>query len=62
VLSKNRNRLFEHDAVTDLSKAAVDMAEQRGLLSSEHFSVDGTFIHARASHKIQRLLIKGPNS
>lgn len=30
------------------------MAEQRGLLSGEHFSVDGTLIQAWASHKSMR--------
>jgi transposase len=54
VFSKNRDRLIEHDAVTDLFNATVDMAEQRGLLSGEHFSVDGTLIHAWASHKSMR--------
>ncbi len=54
VFSKNRDRLIEHDAVTDLFNATVDMAERRGLLSGEHFSVDGTLIHAWASHKSMR--------
>lgn len=44
VFSKNRDRLIEHDAVTELFNATVEMAEQRGLLSGEHFSVDGTLI------------------
>jgi transposase len=54
VFSKNRDRLIEHDAVTELFNATVEMAEQRGLLSGEHFSVDGTLIHAWASHKSMR--------
>lgn len=54
VFSKNRDRLIEHDAVTDLFNATVEMAEQRGLLSLEHFSVDGTLIQAWASHKSMR--------
>lgn len=54
VFSKNRDRLIEHDAVTELFNATVQMAEQRGLLSGEHFSVDGTLIHAWASHKSMR--------
>jgi transposase len=54
VFSKNRDRLIEHDAVTELFNATVEMAEQRGLLSGEHFSVDGTLIQARASHKSMR--------
>jgi transposase len=54
VFSKNRDRLIEHDAVTDLFNATVEMADQRGLLSGEHFSVDGTLIQAWASHKSMR--------
>jgi len=51
VFSKNRDRLIEHDAVTELFNATVDMATKKGLLSGEHFSVDGTLIHAWASQK-----------
>lgn len=54
VFSKNRDRLIEFDAVTDLFNATVEMADKRGLLSGEHFSVDGTLIHAWASHKSVR--------
>ena len=54
VFSKNRDRLIEHDAVTELFDATVDMADKRGLLSGEHFSVDGTLTEARASHKSMR--------
>lgn len=54
VFSKNRDRLIEHDAATDIFNATVEMAEQRGLLSLEHFSVDGTLIQAWASHKSMR--------
>lgn len=51
VFSKNRDRRIEHDAVTGLFNATVDMSDQRGLLSGENFSVDGTLIQAWASHK-----------
>lgn len=54
VFSKNRDRLIEHDAVTELFNATVEMAHKRGLLSGEHFSVDGTLIQAWASHKSVR--------
>ena len=54
VFSKNRDRLIEHDAVTQLFNATVEMADKRGLLSGEHFSVDGTLIQAWASHKSMR--------
>jgi transposase len=54
VFSKNRDRLIEHDVVTQLFNATVEMADKRGLLSGEHFSVDGTLIQAWASHKSMR--------
>lgn len=54
VFSKNRDRLIEHDAVTELFNATVEMARKKGLLSGEHFSVDGTLIQAWASHKSMR--------
>jgi transposase len=54
VFSKNRDRLIEHDAVTELFNATVEMAGKKGLLSGEHFSVDGTLIQAWASHKSMR--------
>jgi hypothetical protein len=56
VFSKNRDRLIEHEAVSELFNTTVRMAEQRGLLSGEHFSVDGTLtlIQAWASHKSVR--------
>ncbi len=54
VFSKNRDRLIEHDAVTELFNATVAMAHQRDLLSGEHFSVDGTLIQAWASQKSMR--------
>lgn len=54
VFSKNRDRLIEHDAITQLFNATVEMAQARGLLSGEHFSVDGTLIQAWASHKSVR--------
>ena len=54
VFSKNRDRLIEFDAVTELFNATVEMAGGKGLLSGEHFSVDGTLIQAWASHKSVR--------
>jgi transposase len=51
VFTKNRQRLIEHDAVVELFNQIVQQAQQRELLSNEHFSVDGTLIQAWASHK-----------
>jgi transposase len=54
VFSKNRDRLIDNDAVLELFNATVDMAQAKGLLSGEHFSVDGTLIKAWASSKSVR--------
>jgi transposase len=51
VFSKNRERLIEHDAVIQFFNEVVAIAQQRDLLSGEHFSVDGTLIQAWAGHK-----------
>jgi transposase len=49
--TKNRDRLIEHEVVRELFEQVLDQAKTKGLLSSEHFSVDGTLIRAWASHK-----------
>jgi len=49
--SKNRDRLLEHAVVPALFTEVVALAGKKGLLSKEHFSVDGTLIQAWASHK-----------
>ncbi len=49
--SKNRERLIEHDAAGVLFDGVVAQARSCGLLSSEHFSVDGTLVRAWASLK-----------
>ena len=46
VFTKNRERLIEHDAIIELFSQIVQMAERKGWLSNEHFSVDGTLIQA----------------
>jgi IS5 family transposase len=51
VFTKNRERLIEHDAVIKFFNEVVAIAQQRDLLSGEHFSVDGTLIQAWAGHK-----------
>jgi transposase len=51
VFSKNRDRLIEHEAVDKFFTEVMSLADQKGLLSKEHFSVDGTLIQAWASHK-----------
>ena len=51
VFSKNRERLIKHDAIIELFNLVLAQAERQGLLSGEHFSVDGTLIQAWAGHK-----------
>jgi transposase len=47
----NRDRLIEHEVVRALFGQVMQQAGEAQLLSSEHFSVDGTLIRAWASHK-----------
>ena len=49
--SKNRDRLLEHEVAGEFFAAVVAEAKSLGLMSSEHFSVDGTLIEAWASAK-----------
>ena len=51
VFTKNRKRLLEHRVGQALLDEVVWEADRRGLLSDEHFSVDGTLIEAVASIK-----------
>lgn len=51
VFTKNRERLIAHDAVIALFNQVLEQAQDKGLLSGEHFSVDGTLIQAWAGHK-----------
>ncbi len=51
VFTKNRQRLMDHDVGRALFDEVVWAADGEGLLSDEHFSVDGTLIEAAASLK-----------
>ena len=51
VFAKNRDRLIDHDVARELLGATIERARTAGLLSDEHFSVDGTLLEAWASHK-----------
>jgi hypothetical protein len=51
VFTKNRDRLLEADVARQFLGEIVRQAKQRGLMSSEHFSVDGTMVEAWASQK-----------
>src|SRR5512145_2008838 len=61
--TKNRDRLLEGDVARAFFDAVLSQAQVKCLLSSEHFSVDGTLIEAWASHKSFQPKPKGrPNS
>jgi transposase len=51
VFTKNRERLLRGDIARAFFERVRGQAEQRGLLSDEHFTVDGTLIDAWASLK-----------
>lgn len=54
VFSKNRDRLLEGDVAQELLARVVAEAKGSGLMSEEHFTVDGTLLKAWASHKSVR--------
>lgn len=51
VFAKNRDRLLEHEVAGRFFEGVLAQARARELLSSEHFSVDGSLIEAWASLK-----------
>ena len=51
VFTKNRERLLEHEVAREFFRAVVEQAEAAGLMSDDHFTVDGTLIEAWASLK-----------
>lgn len=51
VFTKNRRRLLRHDVARQFFDEVVLQAAGLGLLSDEHFTVDGTLIEAAASLK-----------
>ena len=51
VFTKNRERLLEGDVEERFFTAMVAQARDKGLLSEEHFTVDGTLIEAWAGQK-----------
>ena len=52
--TKNRDRLLEGEVAHQFFAQVLSQAEGAGLLSKEHFSVDGTLIEALASLKSYR--------
>lgn len=59
--SKNRDRLLEGEIAAKLLNAILAQPRVKGLLSSDHFSVDGTLIEAWASIKSFRRKDGGDN-
>ncbi len=51
VFTKNRERLLEGEIAQEFFEAVLRQAEEQGLLSDEHFTVDGTLIEAWASRQ-----------
>jgi len=51
VFTKNRERLLKHEVASKFFRAIVEQARAAGLMSDEHFTVDGTLIEAWASLK-----------
>ena len=51
VFTKNRERLFSDGIIEGFFAGVLDQARSRELLSSEHFTVDGTLIEAWAGQK-----------
>lgn len=51
VFCANRDRLLEKDLLREFFDRVLMIADSAGLISDEHFSVDGTMIDAWASHK-----------
>jgi transposase len=51
VFTKNRDRLLDGDIAEAFLQAVLQAADARGLLSHEHFTVDGTLLEAWASQK-----------
>ncbi len=54
--AKNRERLLEHDVAAHFFDAVLAEAQWHGLLSDEHFTVDGTLLESWASIKSFRPL------
>ena len=51
VFSKHRDELNDNPVASEFFRELVRLTERRGLMSEEHFSVNGTLLQAWASHK-----------
>src|SRR5487761_2104480 len=62
VFSKNRDRLLENEVIESFFTEVMTLADKAGLLSKEHFTVDGTLIEAWAGQKSFRPKDEPPDS
>jgi transposase len=62
VFSKNRDRLLDGDIATAFFVEVLAEAEAAGLVSNEHFTVDGTLLEAWASQKSFRRRTAPPDT
>ncbi len=60
VFTKNRERLLVGEVAQGFFNAVLEQARAQGLLSNEHFTVDGTLIEAWAGHKSFKRKDAGP--
>jgi len=60
VFTKNRERFLEGEIARKFFTAIQEQAREAGLLSDEHFTVDGTLVEAWASHKSFKAKDEGP--
>jgi hypothetical protein len=60
--SKNRDRLLNADIVRKFFEQIRDQAQAQGLLSDEHFTIDGALIEAWASQKSFQPKEGGPSA
>ncbi len=57
--AKNRERLLQHEVSRQFFEAVLQLARQQHLLSSQHFTVDGTLLESWAS--LKSFKPRGPN-
>ena len=57
--AKNRERLLQHEVSRRFFEAVLNLARQQHLLSSQHFTVDGTLLETWAS--LKSFKPRGPN-
>jgi transposase len=60
VFTKNRMRFLDGEIADKFFSAVLEKARGAGLLSEEHFTVDGTLVEAWASHKSFKPKHHGP--